>query len=202
VRISLTDFVDFTIVNGSSRVAKVRALKKRGNYDPASDFWRTLREGIVELHRTAQMAPTTLDSLVATQAGTRRHARYADAADGYKKFLGRRSFPWFDPPPAQWWHEGELDVRVNPELGLVVDGNPTVIKLYFKNEAPTRSRVQAVLAVLDAELASRAARGSRFAVLDVNGSRLMVPDGRWSAGDMKALLVAEARAFVDIWNAI
>ena len=62
--------------------------------------------------------------------------------------------------------------------------------------------MEAVLAILDVELSARSNGGTRFAVLDVNNGRLMLPDCRWSKKDMKALLTAEARAFVDIWYAI
>lgn len=199
--ISLTDFVDFTIVNGSSRVAKVRQLKKRGNYDPAADFWRPLRKGLVEMHRTGRVSPVELDAWLSLQKNPKRFQRYADAVDGYKRFIAKKSVPWFNPPASDW-REGDLVVRVNPELGIVVDGQPTLTKLYFKNEAPTRARVEAVHAVLDVELGGRMKAGTRFAVLDVNNGRLMLPDARWSKSDMKALLTAEARAFVDIWNAI
>lgn len=201
MEISLTDFVDFTIVNGSSRVAKVRQLKQRGDYDPATDFWRPLRKGLVDLHRSGRMSGPELDVWLATQTNPKRFKRYAEAIGGYKKFIGKRTLPWFSVPAANW-REGDLTVRVNPELGLEVDGKPTITKLYFKNEAPTRARVEAVHAILDVELGTRMKAGARFAVLDVNSGRLMLPDVRWSKSDMKALLTADAHAFVDIWNAI
>lgn len=89
-------------------------------------------------------------------------------------------------------------MRVNPELGLVISSTPTVVKLYFKNEAPTRSRVQAVLWMMEAVLP--APRGGQFAVLDVANGRLMPPGASWSKDDMRALLSGEAHAFVEIWN--
>lgn len=199
--ISLTDFVDFTIVNGSTRVAAVRALKKRGDYDPASDFWRPLRKGMVELHQAGRMTVGELDAWLAIQTNEKRLPRFRDAVEGYKRFLAKRVSAWFDPP-SSLWREGDLAVRVNPELGLDIDGKKTVIKLYFKNEEPTRARVQAVLAIMDIELGRKAGADAQFAVLDVNQGRLMLPDGRWSKNDMKALLKAEAGAFVQLWNTI
>lgn len=203
MEISLTDFVDFTIVNGSTRIATVRALKKRvdRDYDPATDFWRTLRKGMIELHVTGRMTSAELDAWLATQTNERRLPRYREAVEGYKRFLGRRALPWFDPP-GDLWRQGDLAVRVNPEFGLEIDGKKTIIKLYFKNEAPTRARVQAVLAIMDIGLGRKAAPSTQFAVLDVNQGRLMPPDGRWIKSDMKALLKAEAGAFVQLWNDI
>ncbi len=201
MEISLTDFVDFTIVNGSTRVATVRSLKKRGDYDPASDFWRPLRKGMVELHQASRMTQAELDAWLAAQTNEKRLPRFRDAVEGYKRFLARRILTWFDPSSALW-REGDLAVRVNPEFGLEIDGKKTVIKLYFKNEKPTRARVQAVLAIMDIGLGHKTGADTRFAVLDVNQGRLMLPDGRWSKNDMKALLKAEAGALVQIWNTI
>lgn len=201
MEISLTDFVDFTIVNGSTRVATVRAVKKRGDYDPAGDFWRPLRKGMVELHETGRMTPAQLDALLSSQTNEKRLPRFTDAVEGYKRFLAKRVLTWFDPPGALW-REGDLAVRVNPEFGLVIDGKQTVIKLYFKKEEATRQRVQAVLAVMDIALGGKVGADVQFAVLGVNQGRLMLPDGHWSKNDMKALLKAEAGAFVQLWNTI
>jgi hypothetical protein len=199
VEITLTDFVDFTLLTGSSRVVKVKEIKSRGKYDPAGDFWKGFRGGVVDLHRTGKITPKALDEIVAAQTNASRAKRYAEAAAGYKKFLGKKAYPWF-PAPTNRWVEGDLEVRVNPELGLDVDGKKTITKMYFKSESPTRSRVQAVLAVMEVALPSGPA--SSFAVLDVANGRLMRPDGRWNKSDMQTLLVAEAGAFVDIWNRV
>jgi hypothetical protein len=200
LEISLTDFVDFTLKTGSSRVVKVKEIKGRGDYLPAADYWKGFREGVVALHRSGRMSAAALDRLVAGQSNASKARRYADAAAGYKRFIGKRPPAWFPPPPGRWI-EGDLEVRVNPELGLTIDGVPTFTKLYFKSDSPTRSRVQAVLAVIDVSMAS-ASPGSSVAVLDVSSGRLMRPDGRWNKRDMETLLAAEAGAFVEIWNRV
>ena len=199
MEITLTDFVDFSLSTGSSRVVKVKEIKGRGKYDPAGDFWKGFRSGVVDLHRNGTMSAKAIDGIVAAQTNATKSRRYADAAAGYKKFLGKKTYPWF-PAPSNRWVQGPLEVKVNPELGLDVDGKKTITKLYFKNESPTRSRVQAVLAVM--EVALPFGSSSSFAVLDVANGRLMRPDGRWNKSDMQTLLIAEAGAFVDIWNRV
>lgn len=196
MEISLTDFVDFTLKTGSSRVAKVRELKRRPpGYDPATDFWKALREAIIEFHRSGT-GIATLDA-VASGATPRRTARYADAIAGYKKFLKKKDLKWFAPRSSRWTEAG-LVVKVNPELGLVIGATPSVVKLYFKTDAPTRSRVQAVLGMMEAVLPLP--RSGQFAVLDVANGRLMPPGARWSKDDTRALLSGEAHAFVEIWH--
>jgi hypothetical protein len=89
---------------------------------------------------------------------------------------------------------------VNPEVGLVVGGHPTVIKFNFKKEELTKPRVQASIGVMVAELGSRADPGTQFGVLDVKAGRLLLPDGRSTPSDTQLLIRGEARSFVEIWE--
>jgi len=56
--ISLTKFVDFVIKSGTPKMTQVRAIKKRrvDGYDPSHDYYRKLRDGIVELHQQGRLA--------------------------------------------------------------------------------------------------------------------------------------------------
>jgi len=50
--ISLTTFVDFVIKSGTPRITYVRKTKQLygQGYSPARDFWKPLRDRIVEMH--------------------------------------------------------------------------------------------------------------------------------------------------------
>ena len=50
-QISLTDFVDVVAKAGRPKATKVRQVKERHAYEPAFDFYKSLREHIVENHR-------------------------------------------------------------------------------------------------------------------------------------------------------
>jgi hypothetical protein len=113
IHISLTDFVDFTATAGSPRLTKVRRIKTRGEYHPSHDFWKLLREEIVDVHRRG--APKTeLDDMVARITDAKKLARYPECVRAYKRFLGRKTVSWFDPPTAEW-RPHSLRIRVNPE---------------------------------------------------------------------------------------
>lgn len=115
--ISLTDFVDFVIKSGTPKLTKVRSIKNRGDYEPAMDFWRQLREGIKNFHRARSRHKSELDDIVDSLQNPRKVARYTAAIRGYKKFLGHKNIRWFDPATDDWTYE-DLSVKVNPELGL------------------------------------------------------------------------------------
>lgn len=201
VEISLTDFVDFTVTAGPPKVTKVREIKNRPEWKPETDFWRPMRDAIVELHRSGQISKQALLDVVERQTHAQKQRLYPRAAAGYVRFLGRRPVSWFAPARGLW-RAGRLSVRVNPEIGLDVGGVPTVIKLYFKKEELTSSRVQASIGVMVAELTPRCDPGTQFGVLDVKAGKLLLPDGRWNPMDAQALIRGEARSFIEIWDSV
>lgn len=140
--ISLTDFVDFVAKSGSPKLTLVRQLKSRGDYDPVEDFWRKLRMGIVEFHEKSK-EKSWLDGITAGLTDIKKIKNYPNVIAQYKSFLGRKAITWFKPPFIHWKHGG-LDVRVNPELGLVINGKRHIVKLYFKNAPLTKNKADGV----------------------------------------------------------
>lgn len=160
-----------------------------------------MREGIVDLHRAGVVDRRGLNAIADAQTHTTKQRLYPIAAGGYAKFLGRRAQDFFRPPRGTW-RAGDLEVNVNPEVGLRIGGRATIIKLYFKKEDLTKQRVQASIGVMTAELGGRAGANAQFGVLDVKAGKLLLADGRWNAADTQILIRGEARAFVEIWSAV
>ena len=106
-------------------------------------------------------------------------------------------FDWFKPPSAVWSYGG-LNVRVNPELGLQLGGKKHIIKLYFKDEKPTKQRLKVVFEMMRIGLALDSTVAA--AVLDVSNGKLIVP--KPLPEDLLPLLEAQALTFVHLWNAI
>jgi hypothetical protein len=123
--------------------------------------------------------------------------RYPDTIKAYQKFVGKKHLAWFKPPSALWSYGG-LTVRVNPELGLHFDGKKHVVKLYFKEERPTKQRLNVVLAMMRVSLSL--GEDAVPAVLDVSNCRLIMP--RPVEPDLLPMLQAQAIAFVHMWNAV
>lgn len=51
INISLTDFIDYVSKVGTSKFTLVNHIYSREEYQPAFDFWKPLREGIIDLHQ-------------------------------------------------------------------------------------------------------------------------------------------------------
>jgi len=176
MKISMTTFVDFVIARGSSRITRVREAKDLygEEYSPARDYYRGLREAIIAVHYEGK-ALSTLDTLV-KQANPRKRELYGKCVSGYKRWRGRKNLFSYDISSASW-QDGQLEVRINPELGLTVDGDDYVIKLYFKGEQPTKRQLDVILHLLTNHPVTRE-RGATPTVLDINEASSSCPPGR------------------------
>lgn len=49
IKISMTSFLDFTLMPDSQKIRKVKEIKYN-EYSPGKDYWRKLRDKIVNIH--------------------------------------------------------------------------------------------------------------------------------------------------------
>ena len=169
-RITLTDFIEVFTKSGSPKATKVAQLKNRQAYDPATDFYKALREGLVQLHKKGGAKP----GLAMLQKGfsdPKKIVNYPLMVAGYRKWWGNKTLAWFDPSGSTYTHSG-IEVAVNPELGLVVNGQRHVVKLYLKSEALTKTKADLIVALMHHALGSSEPAGTLFSVLDVRNSKL------------------------------
>jgi hypothetical protein len=197
--ISLTTFVDFVIASGTPRLTCIKNAKAMYDaaYQPPFDFYKQLRECIIQMHSEGHDT-NALEHFIKANRNLKKDARYRECAGAYKKWLGRRDIAWIGCETVKW-QSGDLSVRVNPELGLRIDGTDYLIKLYFKQPQPSKLRLDTMLHLL------KTARGPKHkssvpAILDVPRGKLIVPtvdiDG------LDALLAGEAAAFAAMWRAV
>lgn len=149
--------------------------------------WRVLKQSLVKKDLEGEIG--AIDK--------KKAVRYSQAIAGYKKFLGAKAITWFEPPTGPWTH-GNLNVSVNPELGLTYNGVPHIIKLYFKDESPTQNRVEVVFSLMSKALAGMGPNGAVVGVLDVSKGKLMTQGIVDPA--VNILLQGEAVSFAEIWK--
>lgn len=186
--VSLTYFLDFVHKSGTPRLTVVRNFKKRPDYDPATDYYMPLRKEIVRMHGAGD-PKTVLDEFTAN-VHAKKKANYATAVAGYKKFLGKKTASWFDPPKGKW-SGGGIDVSVNPEVGLEIDGVRFVLKLYFKRDKLAKNKME-IINHLMAKTLTDPKQPMTFGVVDMRGGKLITAV---TDPDLPALLKGEAAAF-------
>jgi hypothetical protein len=199
IEISLTDFIDFVNKTGSLKLTHVRQIKNRPEYEPYADFYKMIREKIQSVHQLDQ-GKSELDNLLNSLTDEKKKKAYPLIIDGYKKFWGRKKPIWFKPP-SKIWKIGDLEIKINPELGLKIGDNNYVIKLYFKEDKISRHQIDQILTLMENELRSKVKiEEMKFSILDIRKSKHYIQKD--SSVELMPLLHGEARSFIEIWKGI
>jgi hypothetical protein len=199
-RISLTDFVDVVSASGVPRATKVRQIKHRPPYNPAIDFYKPLKDSILEIHQKGQNKEK-LSDLLFTLNDEKKRTAYPEIIQGYLKWWGRKNLTWFQPPNKLYEKFG-IEVSVNPELGLSFDNQFYLIKLYFKADPLTKNRIDIIthlmaIAVLDS---CASPEKSVMAGLDVRRSKLITPTVPIEG--LTGMLIAELSYISALWPSV
>ena len=171
-KISLTDFVDVVSVAGTQKATKVRQIKNRNEYHPAFDFYKKIRDRIVEIHSN-NLPKSALDDISDLITDSKKSDPYMNVADCYKKWWGRKSLQWFAPDHGIFQHHS-IQVSVNPELGLSINGTKHLIKLYFKAEPLSKNKIDIITHVMSQTLNTEQ-KGCTASVLDIQNGKLISP---------------------------
>ena len=193
--VSLTEFVDFVGKSRNPKLTLVRQIKERGEYSPAEDFWRKLRKGIIEFHEEGYADKKWLDRFATGLRDKKKANNYPVLVNRYKSFLGRKKIAWFKPSSGRWT-SGELDIRVNPKLGLEINGERHQLKLYFKGTPLTKAKADMVLLLMQQALPGTRA-GDSYSILDIRKKNLITTDAPDT--HLLPLLHGEAAAYAAMW---
>ncbi|MCA9714835.1 MAG: hypothetical protein H6713_10000 [Myxococcales bacterium] len=200
MKISLTDFVDFVTRSGLPKLTLVRQLKHRGEYNTLRDFYRPLREAMIRAHADAlgkRHVPASIAG--AWDWGVdRRRRHFEELARAYLGWWGRKRLTWFEPG----WDVlelGALSMSINPELGLRIDGRPTMVKLYFKERPLSHKYADIVTKLMEMSLGEQAPAGAQMAVLDIRRRNLHC---RAPKPHLEALVRGEMAALTTMWSRV
>jgi hypothetical protein len=200
IRISMTSFADFVVCDSLGQFSKVRAIHKQyeREYFPGADFWSRFQEGVESLLR-GDGKPADLDEIHQT-AKNNRGSQYDSACKGFRKFWGKQKIELVSTPKVATWDHGRLQVRVNPEWILRINGELVVVKLHLKKNLLLNQRlVNPLLYLLNQKFGSPVG-GPRVAILEVHQGKLWTP-GK-SRRDLDPVLHMEAAAFVAGWEVL
>lgn len=199
-KISMTSFLDFTLMPDSQKVRKVRDIKYN-DYNPGTDYWKPLRDSIKKYFQKGQNFSILEDIL--EDIDPKKLKNYRNGITGFKKFLKKYDVEFFDPE-SRYWVQNDFAVNVNPELGLYVNGVPHLVKLYFKEETTTaeiilnKSRGATIAYLMDLRLKEFYNENTRMSILNVKKGELNTPD--IDPVDQEIALDSSVAHFMRIWN--
>lgn len=172
-RISLTDFVDIVSASGTPKATKVSQIKRRRPYQPAFDFYKSIRDHIIETHENNR-SKETIRRVLSSVHDPKKLAVYPAVVAGYTGWWGSKNLLWFDPPDDVFSQHG-VDISVNPELGLVINDHPHLIKLYFKSDPLSKNKIDVITHLMETCLGSQCPRDTTMSVLDVRKGKQISP---------------------------
>ena len=184
---------------GTARMTHVKAIRNRPKYSPVTDYYRGLREAIVEFHQNGSTDGAILDKAVKAHRQTHTGSKCPERLEAYRRFLGRKKVIWFEPPRAEWKFD-DLVVRMNPELGLKWNGTVAVVKLYWKEDKLTKRQVETILFMMHSVLGPLVPPNTQMSILDIPSAHLIsapVP-----GTNLTPLLRAEATSFIELWKSL
>jgi hypothetical protein len=195
-RISLTDFVDIVSRVGLQKITRLSEIKKRLPYSPQTDYWKSVRDHLVNNH-VSNGTKGSLHTANQLTSNTNKIINYDAVLSGYKTFWGRKSMVWFQPPSLLWSTNG-LDVSLNPEMGLEINGDLHVIKLYFKADPLSKAKVDLILFLMHQVLPSTInGKNVTYGILDARNAKHIVPTGFNQR--TTAALQGEAQYIATVW---
>ena len=168
LKITLTQFIEILTRTAINKAKKVRAVRKQFEepYAPAVDCYKMLRDVLVRSSDQEELkASLKIYSRKAWDAS--RQSRYPVLIAGYLKWLGRKKIEAQRLLPRAY-HHGDATLTVNPELRMMINDAPLIVKLYFKESVLQRADAQLVCSVISHVYKEPIT----YAVLDVQRSRL------------------------------
>lgn len=200
VKVSMTSFIDYTLRPDSQKLSKVREIKNF-KYSPAIDYWKLLRDEIISINQDGKS--TARLSRILNLLDKKKQLNYQKAIKGYVKFHDQNELLYFDPPSATWEYES-LSINVNPELGLYINGEPHLVKLYFKEHTTAaeiqlnNSRAEEIAYLMWETFHNSFPIKSKMSILNVSKGQLVTPEIKRK--DQKASLEISAHSFLLYWE--
>lgn len=197
IKISLTSFIDFVHKTGTPRITLIRKLKSEygKDYERVTDFWRLLRNAIIKIHKD-ELPVSHINHVLQGISNKTKLNNYPSRIDNFKKWRGRKKIKWIGTKKKIWKFDN-LTIRVNPELGLNINGENYILKLYFKQKKLSRITSATILHLID-----NSSIGSRdnfiSGILDLSVGKLITSKNK-NENDIEALLRGEASAFTSMW---
>lgn len=169
-KIMLGDFADVVSKSGSPKATKVAQIKNRPDYSPITDFYKPLRDAIIEVHQSGG-EKKALSAVMKGVQDQKKQSNYPAAIAGYQKWWGRKKVAWVKPTTGLYSYQG-IEVSVNPEIGLTMDGVKHIIKLHLKADALVKNRADLITGLMELTLRENVGKDCVVGILDVRNAKL------------------------------
>lgn len=165
-KIRMQDFAHLTRVPEKSRRPIVNKAWRQSlqEYPVQGDYYKQVREGMVRVHKRGESLDALAD--VVSRVHHDKQPHVARVVKAYIQWCEGHVLEFF-PARKGYWQAHGVDVRVNPELGLVIDGIPHLIKVNFTKSPVPVAEARIMTHLMHRVLAAQVPANCVMAVLDL-----------------------------------
>lgn len=171
-RLSLAEVVDVISKSGDPKRNNISKIKNKKPYSPQTDFYKPLRSAIVKMHKEGKSSES-LSLLLNGLTDKNKISNYPKVLKGYQRWC-KGANPIWNSTTSFMYTYLDVEVHVNPEVGVMINGEPYLIKLYFKDEKLSKLYISIVNALMAKTVGPMTSADTKVAVLDVRRAKLHV----------------------------
>ena len=197
--ITFTDFVNIAQSAGIMKLSKIKTVKTRGTYSPAKDYYKPLREKIIEkCERAEDIEDITIEIQLANAKKQENYKNICNNMISWKQ--KNKSLIWL-PPPKGYFKPNIIGIKVNPELAFQAEsGSVSIIKLHMNKEPLTKAKLQIAAYLFQRTLREHCPQNASFSFLDLHQGKIFPVKEMHDAID--TFLAAEVAYIEHIWDSV
>ncbi|MEW8073918.1 MAG: hypothetical protein AB2826_26235 [Candidatus Thiodiazotropha sp.] len=170
-RIYMKEFSGIAVSSGTRKIPKIKREKNKTDYHPAQDYYKQIREAIITAHLKGKGIKHITQEADACP-NPKKKTNFQLIAKKYKEWYGRKKATWFLPPRGTYTFSIS-EIILNPELGLTINDQTHVIKLYFAEESLSQNRANYMIHLMKNQLPEI----HKYHVLDIRRKKLFNATG-------------------------
>ncbi|MFS7427048.1 hypothetical protein CKN96_05910 [Carnobacterium maltaromaticum] len=198
--LSLSQFMNFsTKKSPSARLKAVKDAKYGDDYHPGRDYWKKLRDEIKRIHE--KDLPIEDLKNILFDVPKDREANYRKNINSYISFVKKNNVTYFPVGKAIWTFDETISVNANPELGLIINGVPHLVKNHYKKSDGSVSKQTIKTTLTAMQIATSefvVPENAVYSVLNLQNKQLYSSQG--IIDDDLMLLQSEAIQLSYMWN--
>lgn len=142
-------FANFVTEKPQKRKKYVSKIVNKEPYVFYKDFYLTLRTKLISLIKNNQSLVDLKDIL--KKLNPKKYIHYELLIDQIQDFMQGINYTWVEPPKNTIEYSGLL-LKVNPEIGLKINGKILFIKMYFKQAPIDKAKVKVMQKIMQDSL--------------------------------------------------
>lgn len=165
-------FANFVTEKPNKRKKYVNKIISKEPYAFEKDYYSVLR---IKLISTIKKNKSLIElNQMLKKINPKKHNHYEVLIDQIQNFMQGVKYIWVEPPKNIIEYSG-LQLKVNPEIGININGETLFIKMYFKQDQIENEKVNVMLKIMQDSI-KEDYQNAKVAILDVRRCELHKKD--------------------------